>query len=226
MTSGIAVISFDFSSQAACASVRPFSLDHAVTKCSIPRPDFFRADRRSALPSIAISLSPLASCNACVHCSRHASNCFRSSSPNIRRNVSCDGIPPRSSRNVANHSHRFFPNVSRSVQSSAPHVTAKIAIDTISNNECAQDACIRGSLNPAKHFRPPAKNPAASPSMTRSRTPRSQHRPASMQPIAVSLVTETTISIQVLERIRCVGPRVDTEKALAFVSWFRQLYGV
>jgi hypothetical protein len=30
------VISFDFSLQAACASVRPLSLDHAVTKCSIP----------------------------------------------------------------------------------------------------------------------------------------------------------------------------------------------
>ncbi len=45
-SSGIAVISLDFSSQATCPSVRPFSLAQAVTRCSIALPDFLANDRR------------------------------------------------------------------------------------------------------------------------------------------------------------------------------------
>ncbi len=71
-TSGIAEISFDFSSQATCASVNPFSLDQAVTRGSIRRPDFWRPELRNALPSMAINFSPLASCKAFVHCNRQA----------------------------------------------------------------------------------------------------------------------------------------------------------
>ena len=63
----MAVISFDFSSHIAWASVSPLSLAQAVTRCSIFLPDFFANERRSTLPSMAINFPPVASCSACVH---------------------------------------------------------------------------------------------------------------------------------------------------------------
>ena len=52
-SSGIAVISFDFSAQATCPSDRPNSLAHTLTECKAPRPLLRSWLRRAVLPSTA-----------------------------------------------------------------------------------------------------------------------------------------------------------------------------
>ena len=120
----MAVISLDFSAQATWPSVRPLSVAQAVTRCKAPSPDFLRDDRRSVLPSMAMTFPPVASCNAWVHWNRQVENCRRSNNPKTLRNVSCEGMPLGSGRKVFSQSSRFRPNTSTSGQSSAPHKTA------------------------------------------------------------------------------------------------------
>ena len=50
-SSGIAVISFDFSAQATCPRDRPYSLAHMLTECKAPRPFLRSWLRRKVLPS-------------------------------------------------------------------------------------------------------------------------------------------------------------------------------
>ena len=52
-SSGIAVISFDFSAQATCPSDRPNSLAQTLTECKAPRPFLRSWLRRAVLPSTA-----------------------------------------------------------------------------------------------------------------------------------------------------------------------------
>ena len=52
-SSGIAVISFDFSAQATCPSDRPNSLAQTLTECKAPRPLLRSWLRRAVLPSTA-----------------------------------------------------------------------------------------------------------------------------------------------------------------------------
>ena len=51
-SSGIAVISLDFSAQATCPSDRPYSLAQTLTECRAPRPFLRSWLRRAVLPSI------------------------------------------------------------------------------------------------------------------------------------------------------------------------------
>jgi hypothetical protein len=55
-SSGIAVISFDLSSQAICPNVRPFSLDQAITKCKAALPERFAKERRIAFSFITAAI--------------------------------------------------------------------------------------------------------------------------------------------------------------------------
>ena len=50
-----------------------------------------------------------------------------------------------SSNKTANHARRLFSHMLRSVQSSAPQATARIKIDTMSNNRCSHDVGVRES---------------------------------------------------------------------------------
>ena len=76
---GIAVISFDFSSQATCPSVSLFSQYQAVSRCSTARPMRLRAYRMNVLPSKATSFPPIASSSDCVKRNKQVGNGLRSS---------------------------------------------------------------------------------------------------------------------------------------------------
>ena len=52
-SSGMAVISFDFSAQATCPNDRPNSLAHTLTECNAPKPFLRSWLRRAVLPSTA-----------------------------------------------------------------------------------------------------------------------------------------------------------------------------
>ena len=216
-SSGIAVISLDLSSQAACAHVRPLSLDHAVTRCRIPNPCLFRAERRSAWPSMASNLPPLASCSACVHGSRQAANSCRSNSPNTRRNVSCDGMPRGSSGPV-----QTWPTTpaacSRTFRGRAHRRPRRPRPESRSTRCRTTEA----RTTPPRADRADPRNTDAPPTQTRSHRPpwrsppsRRKHRKADSQPIAVSLNTQATITPEFQDRFPCVGPGLREGKPLS-----------
>lgn len=153
---GIAVIPSDFWSLAACAKVRPLLLDHAVTRCSVPCPGLFRTERRRALPSMAISLA------SCIDCGKHTANSFRSSSPNTRRNVSCDGTPWGSSPTAPAACSRTV----RGRSSRRPRRPRPGSESTRCRTTDAHTMSARADHADPRTSLPPATNPVTSPSMT------------------------------------------------------------
>ena len=126
-----------------------FSQAQALTRCKGFFPMALSWDRRSVLPSMAITpltvpVKPL------TQSKKHCSNSCGLIRQKTRRNVSCDGIPFGSSKRLSSHSRLSFPNCSISGQLSAPQMTAQTAMIMISINLCSFVRSIRGSCIFAK----------------------------------------------------------------------------
>src|SRR6267143_1661144 len=81
----------------------------------------------------------------CVHDKKQRSNAMGSRAENTRLNVSCDGIPLGSFKNVLNHSSFACPYSAISFQPSAPQMTPLIEIKIMSSNKCSLQRAILGS---------------------------------------------------------------------------------
>lgn len=143
-SSGIAGISLDCSSVASCARTSRFSTAQALTRWNAFLPFAPSYDRRRVFPSMATTPR---TCS--VRLPTHVKKLFSNSSGFILENtlllVSWDGMPLDSSRIVSSHSCFTFPNCSISSHTSAPQITAQIAIMMISINLCNFVRSIRGS---------------------------------------------------------------------------------
>ena len=98
-SSGMAVISFDFSSHATCPSDRPNSLAQTLTECNAPRPVLRSWLHRHVLPSIARTgcSTPVAAAAAARNdfsqLAKHAWKAPGWSAIRTRRNTSLRGTP-------------------------------------------------------------------------------------------------------------------------------------
>ena len=89
--------------------------------------------RRMVLPSIATSRPWGRSATAAVQLTKHCSNSTGSSLANTRPNVSWLGMPLGNARNVFSQSCLHRPKYATSLQFSAPQITARIAMATMSS---------------------------------------------------------------------------------------------
>jgi hypothetical protein len=99
-SSGMAVISFDLSSTQRWPSTRSRSLAQALTRCSGDRSRPRSNERRSVLPSMAITSRPKPAASEPAQAVKPASNASGSISMNTRRKVSCEGMPFGSARKL------------------------------------------------------------------------------------------------------------------------------
>src|SRR5205823_4968645 len=79
---------------ASCPSTSPLAVAQALTRCSASRPRRRSAERRSVLPSTAITWPAASPSTAWTQAMKHCWNSAGSSRANTRPKVSCDGMPP------------------------------------------------------------------------------------------------------------------------------------
>src|ERR1019366_4409489 len=149
---GMAVISLDFSSTLRCASTRP--LPSAQDETMWTRV-FLPVSRvpHNAFPSMATTSPAVSLAIDETQATKPFSISSGSSAAKTRLNVSCDGIPDGSVKNVFNHSKLSSPYSAMSFQLSAPFSTAAIEIRRISSSKCSRFRSTRGSRNSAKYLR-------------------------------------------------------------------------
>src|SRR3954467_6667563 len=145
---GTAVISFDVSSVATCARTNREPAAQALTKCNGDRSAARSKERRSVLPSIAIT-PWAASAKPSMNCRKQAWNFAGLSRRNTRLKVSWLGIPCRSCRNCRRNGSLARPKRALSEQSSPPQSTVQKAIIRISSRSC-RALSPRGSSSSAK----------------------------------------------------------------------------
>ena len=157
----MAVISFDLS------STLTFDLPKHYPVCSCPcryHVDFWIAplpqvasrEPRTVLPSIATtprSWLPLALTKSCTHSRKQARNCSGLIRANTLPKVACDGMPLGSTRNLSKNARLSLPNCSISTQSSAPQMTAQMAMVMMSSSSCSFVRSTLGSPNALKRSR-------------------------------------------------------------------------
>ena len=134
-SSGIALISFVFSSTRNCPKTRDVSQAHALTTWEGRFPLLSSLLRRMVFPSMAI-IPSIFPATALVHRKKASWNWSGSIIWNTRLIVSWEGIPPGSSRNVSSHSFLEYAQSSISFQVSIPQRIAVTAMMIISRNLC------------------------------------------------------------------------------------------
>lgn len=123
------MISFDFWSVTVWPNTIPRSEHQALTIWIQSLLSRLLKDRRSVFPSIAITPLRL---RFLIHFAKHSENCCVSRDEITRFNVSCDGIPPGSSRNDSKNGALHLAKSSMSLNVSAPDMTAQSTIVIIS----------------------------------------------------------------------------------------------
>lgn len=148
-SSGMAVISLDFSSTATWARTIRFSTAHALTRCKAFFPCTASWERLNVLPSMAMTpgIFPVI---PRTQFRKHSSNCLGSIRANTRPKVSCEGMPLGRSKKVLSQVSFVLPNDSISTHPSAPQRTPTIAMRMISSNWCRLVLSTLGSSIPSK----------------------------------------------------------------------------
>src|SRR5262245_14185210 len=150
-SSGIAVISFDFSAQAACPSDRPYSLAHALTVCSAPRPLVRSWLRRAVFPSTAnVGCSTPVSATASARNDRSqlAKEAWKAAGFNAirtRRKTSLRGTPWGRSSTLRSHPSLRAAQRAIAVGPPAPARTASSAMTRTLDRGCRWLMVERGS---------------------------------------------------------------------------------
>ena len=101
--SGIAVISFDFSSTFVCARVSPAWFAHALTMWIAGLSLLRSCDRPAVFPSMLMICASVARLTAATHETNRSFNASGSSRQNTRAVMSCEGMPWGSRRNLLSH---------------------------------------------------------------------------------------------------------------------------
>src|SRR5271157_2213926 len=155
-SSGIAVISFDFSAHATCPNDRPNSLAQTLTECKAPRPFLRSWLRRAVLPSTArmgCSTPVTAVASARNDCSQLAKQAWKAAgfkAIRTRRKTSLLGIPlGKSSASKRNSCFRTAHCVI-AVGPPAPASTASKAMTTTLSKGCRRLISERGSSSSSK----------------------------------------------------------------------------
>src|SRR5919206_2664525 len=104
-----AVISLDVSRTQRWPSTRPCSLAQALTRCKGDRSRLRSNERRSVLPSIAITSRSKPSTSEPTQAANPRSKASGSMSMNTRRKVSCEGMPLGRSKKVRSHASLLRP---------------------------------------------------------------------------------------------------------------------
>ena len=123
----MAVISLECASVLTCPSATPLAVAHASGIWMGDSPFALSAKRRTVLQSIAATCPCAASQIRFVHSMKMSWKFRAPMSEKTRPNVSWEGIPLGSSRNVSNRSSLAFPKDSISTRLSAQAVTARVA---------------------------------------------------------------------------------------------------
>jgi len=133
---GIAVISFDFASVFTCPSTIFISDAHALTIWIASLPFALSCDLLNVFPSIEITSFGSRDFIDSIQLRNALRNASVSILIKTRRNVSWEGIPLGSSRNVFSHSYFDSPYCAIWSHVSAPQIAAHIEITSISRRLC------------------------------------------------------------------------------------------
>src|SRR5437764_512601 len=130
-SSGIAVISLDFSAQACCPRARPYSPAQAVTTCKGPRSSLASWLRRAVLPSMAM-IGRSTHVSATASSRRRAIQALKAASKasgwmiiSTRRKTSLPGVPWGRSRRPTRSSSLYLAHRAMAVGPAAPASTAR-----------------------------------------------------------------------------------------------------
>src|SRR6516225_6255040 len=155
-SSGMAVISFDFSAHATCPSDRPNSLAQTLTECKAPRPLVRSWLRRAVLPSTArmgwsTPVAAVASVrNDCSQLAKQAWKAAGFKAIRTRRKTSLLGIPLGKSRTCKRNSCFRTAHCAIAVGPPAPASTASKAMTTTLSKGCRRLISERGSSSSSK----------------------------------------------------------------------------
>jgi len=124
----------------------------ALTRRNAALPAPRSCHRRASLPSMALTSAspPVAAWTPATQPRKHAAQRSGSSAAHTRLNVSCDGMPCGTSRNVASQARFALPSSSTSTHPSAPQIVAHSAIVRMAMREWCFVRSTRGSSTAAK----------------------------------------------------------------------------
>ncbi len=128
----------------------PPPVAQALTRCSGRLQERGSPERRTVLPSGAITSGTAQPATTWTQRRNPASNWTGSIRAKTRPRVSCDGIPCGKASQSANHSRLARPHCATFTRDSAPLKTAQTVIVTISSNWCRLHREIRGSTRSQK----------------------------------------------------------------------------
>jgi hypothetical protein len=147
---GIAVIAFDFPSTATWPSTTWLAVAQALTRWSGPFPAARSWRRRGVLPSMATTCPAVARTAARTQAGEQVPKAAGSRAAKARPQASGEGMPLGKPRDCRRNASLRRPNASIATQVSAPAVTARTAMGTISKSVGRLVRSTRGSGRAAK----------------------------------------------------------------------------